>query len=130
MSIRVSVVIPAYNAARFISRTLEGILAQDHAPCEIIVVNDGSTDETEAVVGAYAAAVRLINIENTGPTGARLAGITAAKYDWLAFCDADDLWHPDHLSGLVDLASRHGVPFAFSNFTHVSNGRRAERSHF
>jgi glycosyltransferase involved in cell wall biosynthesis len=122
--------VPAYNAGRFIGRTIDCILAQDCAPAEIIVVNDGSTDDTAAVVSAYKPAVRLLNIDNAGPTGARLAGITAAKCNWLAFCDSDDLWHQDHLSRLVDLAGKHGVLFAFSNFTHIKDGQRAERSHF
>jgi glycosyltransferase involved in cell wall biosynthesis len=130
MSVHVSVIIPTYNRARFIGPTLESILGQDYAPSEIIVVNDGSTDATASVVGAYAPAVSLINIENVGPTGARSAGVTTAKYNWLAFCDHDDLWHRDHLSRLVELADKHDVSFAFSNFTHVTNGRRAERSHF
>jgi glycosyltransferase involved in cell wall biosynthesis len=126
----VSVVVPAYNAARFVAPTLDCVLQQDHPPAEVIVVNDGSTDDTVSAVGAYAPAVNLINIQNGGPTGARLAGVTAAKCDWLAFCDADDLWHRDHLSRLVELADEHDVPFAFSNFTHIRDGRKAERSHF
>ncbi|HEY2537955.1 MAG TPA: glycosyltransferase [Stellaceae bacterium] len=126
----VSVVVPAYNAARFVAPTLDCVLQQDHPPAEVIVVNDGSTDDTASAVGAYAPAVNLINIQNGGPTGARSAGVTAAKCDWLAFCDADDLWRRDHLSRLVDLADEHDVPFAFSNFTHIRDGRRAERSHF
>lgn len=126
----VSVIVPAYNAARFIARTVDCVLQQDCPPSEVIVVNDGSTDDTASVIGDYERAVRLINIENIGPTGARLAGVAAAKGDWLAFCDADDLWHRDHLSRLVDLAEKHDVPFAFSNFTHIKDGRKAERSHF
>jgi len=128
--IPVTVIIPAYNAARFIGQTIDSILKEDHAPSEIIVVNDGSTDNTVSVVSAYEPAVRLITIDNVGPTGARLTGVEAAKCDWLAFCDSDDLWQHDHLSRLVALADRHDVPFAFSNFTHIKDGRRAERSHF
>src|SRR5260221_8343989 len=126
----VTVIVPAYNAARFVGRTIESILNQNRAPSEIIVVNDGSTDDTVSVVGAYEPAVRLVNIENVGPTGARLMGVTAATSAWLAFCDSDDLWHPDHLSRLLDLVEAHDVPFAFSNFTHIKDGRKAERSHF
>jgi glycosyltransferase involved in cell wall biosynthesis len=125
-----SVIIPAYNAARFIGRTIDSILNQDRAPSEIIVVNDGSTDDTVSAVSAYGRAIKLINIENGGPTGARLTGVKAATSWWLAFCDSDDLWHPDHLSSLLDLVEAHNVPFAFSNFTHIKDGQKAGRSHF
>lgn len=118
----VSVIIPTFNGAQFIGRTLDSILQQDYPPAEIIVVNDGSTDDTASVVRTYAPGVRLIDIENGGPTGARLTAVRAAKSEWVAFCDSDDLWHPDHLSGLVGLADTHSVPFAFSNFRHVKNG--------
>ena len=126
----VSVIIPTFNGAQFIGRTLDSILQQDYPPSEIIVVNDGSTDDTASVVRTYAPGVRLIDIENGGPTGARLTAVRAAKSEWLAFCDSDDLWHPDHLSGLVGLADTHSVLFAFSNFRHVKNGQRADKSHF
>jgi glycosyltransferase involved in cell wall biosynthesis len=126
----VSVIIPAYNAARFIRWTIDSILNQNCQPSEIIVVNDGSTDDTASVVGAYEPPVRLINIENVGPTGARLKGVNAATSAWLAFCDSDDLWHPDHLSRLIDLVEVHHIPFAFSNFSHVKDGRKAAESHF
>src|SRR5258707_6936465 len=126
----VTVIVPAYNAARFVGRTIESILNQNRAPSEIIVVNDGSSDDTVSVVGAYEPALRLINIENVGPTGARLTGVRAATATWLAFCDSDDLWHPDHLSSLLELVDAHHVPFAFSNFTHIKDGQRADRSHF
>jgi glycosyltransferase involved in cell wall biosynthesis len=127
----VSVIIPAYNAAHFVGRTIESILNQDHhAPSEIIVVNDGSTDDTVYAVSAYERAIKLVNIENVGPTGARLTGVKAATSSWLAFCDSDDLWHPDHLSSLLDLVEAYNVPFAFSNFTHIKDGQKVERSHF
>src|SRR5258708_596467 len=97
----VTVIIPAYNAARFVGRAIDSIFNQDRAPSEIIVVNDGSTDDTVSVVSAYEPTVKLITVENVGPTAARLAGVTAATSAWLAFCDSDDLWHPDHLSRLI-----------------------------
>jgi glycosyltransferase involved in cell wall biosynthesis len=126
----VSAVIPTYNRARSIGRTIDRILNQTHMPSEIIIVNDGSTDDTASIVSAYAPAVRLINIANIGPTGARSIGVQAAVSEWLAFCDSDDRWHPDHLSRLVGVAGSEGTPFAFSNFTHVTNGQKAKKSHF
>lgn len=87
-------------------------------------------DDTASVVKAYEPAVKLLNINNVGCTGAKAVGVTTARGDWLAFCDSDDLWHPDHLSRLVELAASHNVLYAFSNFTHINGGKRAERSHF
>lgn len=126
----ISVIIPAYNAAKSIGTTINGVLRQEYAPAEIIVVDDGSTDDTASVVAAYAPAVKLISIVNRGCTGAKSVGVQASKSSWLAFCDADDLWHPDHLSRLVQLIGSHRVPFAFTNFMHVTDSVRAPMSHF
>jgi glycosyltransferase involved in cell wall biosynthesis len=89
----VSAIIPAYNAAAFIRRTIESALAQTHHLLEIIVVDDGSTDETTAVAAGYP--VTVIRQENGGVASARNAGAKAASGEWLAFLDHDDLWHAD-----------------------------------
>ena len=79
MSMSISVVIPAYNAARYIGRALDSVLAQTHKPDEIIVVDDGSTDDTAGIVETYSSQVRLIRRENAGASVARNTGINAAK---------------------------------------------------
>lgn len=94
----VSTIIPAFNAARFIHETIESALAQTHRDHEIIVVDDGSTDETVVIVRSYAPRVRLLCRHNGGPAAARNAGAKAATGEWLAFLDADDLWTPDKLA--------------------------------
>jgi glycosyltransferase involved in cell wall biosynthesis len=76
MSMSISVVIPAYNAARYIGRALDSVLAQTHKPDEIIVVDDGSTDDTAGIVETYSSQVRLIRRENAG---AKLK-LTARRY--------------------------------------------------
>ncbi len=81
----ISVVIPAYESARFIARTIASARAQTLAPMEIIVVNDGSRDETAAV--ARAAGATVITQENAGVCAARNAGIMAASGDWIALLD-------------------------------------------
>jgi glycosyltransferase involved in cell wall biosynthesis len=90
--ISISVVIPAYNSAKFISRTIESVLAQTRRPDEIIVVDDGSTDNTAEVIKKFGSDVRYIYQENAGPSVARNRGVEAANCEWIAFLDADDEW--------------------------------------
>jgi glycosyltransferase involved in cell wall biosynthesis len=93
----VSVIVPAFQAARFIERTLESALGQTHAELEIIVVDDGSTDQTRAIVERVAgrdARVRLIRQANGGVSRARNVAIAQARGAYIAPLDADDLWHP------------------------------------
>ncbi len=88
----VSVVIPAYNSEEFIGEAIRSALAQTLPVSEIIVVDDGSTDQTAEVAAKLGASV--IRQEHGGISAARNAGIRAAKYDWIAFLDADDIWEP------------------------------------
>jgi glycosyltransferase involved in cell wall biosynthesis len=94
---RVSVVIPCFNAERYIAATLRAVLAQVGASLEVIVVDDGSTDGSAALVERDFPQVRLIRRANAGVAAARNTGIEAATGDWVAFCDADDVWLPGKL---------------------------------
>lgn len=96
--LRLSVVVPTYNAAKTIASTLDSILAQELAPVDIIVVDDGSKDNTRDVLGPYADRVRLVFQQNSGVSAARNRGVAEAQGDWVAFCDADDLFHHDKLT--------------------------------
>ena len=93
----ISTVIPAYNAAEHIARTIESVLAQSLQPDEIIVVDDGSTDGTADMVKKYGDKVRYIHQQNAGVSAARNAGIKAATSQWIAFLDADDEWMPEYI---------------------------------
>ncbi len=93
----VSVVIPAYNAAAYIVAAIESVLAQTVMPAEIIVVDDGSTDSTAALLEPYQNRIRYIYQENAGVSAARNRAIEAANGDFIAFLDADDVWHPQKL---------------------------------
>jgi len=92
---KISVVIPAYNSARFLPRCLESVFAQTLKPVEVIVVDDGSTDNTAAV--ATELGVTVLRRTNGGPGAARNAGIQAASGEWIALLDADDLWTAEKL---------------------------------
>jgi glycosyltransferase involved in cell wall biosynthesis len=89
----VSVVIPAYNAERFIAEAIQSVLDQTYEVTEIIVVDDGSADDTSQVAAGYAR-TRVIKQPNGGPGAARNTGINAASGEWIAFLDSDDLWLP------------------------------------
>jgi glycosyltransferase involved in cell wall biosynthesis len=92
---KVSVVIPAYNAARFIPRCLQSVFAQTHPPDEVIVVDDGSSDETASLAASLGATV--ISQKNGGVASARNAAITQANNEWIGLLDADDMWAPEKL---------------------------------
>jgi len=100
----VSVVIPSYNAAAFLAEAIESVLAQTYRPHQLIVVDDGSTDETVSVAERYADSLHLVRLPHVGyPGGVRNRGIEQAHGDFLAFLDADDTWMPDKLEIQVDL---------------------------
>jgi glycosyl transferase family 2 len=97
----VSVVIPVYNGERFVADAVGSVLAQGYPSLEIIVIDDGSTDGTEAVVRRLPCDVHYFKQENLGPAAARNRGIRDASGDFVAFLDADDLWPPHTLHTLV-----------------------------
>jgi glycosyltransferase involved in cell wall biosynthesis len=101
MSFEVSVVIPAYNAARFIGTAIDSALAQSYRPSEIIIIDDGSHDNTRSVVEKYNGIVKFIYQVNAGPAAARNRGIREASCEWIAFLDSDDYWDSEHLELLV-----------------------------
>lgn len=99
-----SVVIPLYNKADYIENTIKSILDQTFADYEIIVVNDGSTDESEAIVRRFNdEKIQIFNQKNQGVSAARNFGIEKSKGKLIAFMDADDFWLPNHLQELSDL---------------------------
>ncbi|MGE4285522.1 MAG: glycosyltransferase family 2 protein [Phycisphaerae bacterium] len=95
--LNITAVLPAYNCSANIARALESVLAQSRRPDEVIVVNDGSTDNTAEIVRSFGEDVRLIEQANAGASAARNAGIKEAKGEWIAFLDSDDEWLPAHL---------------------------------
>ena len=108
----ISVVVPAYNNGPWLPRCLDSLLAQTYENLEIIVVNDGSRDDTGAVLDGYAARhsrIKAIHKENGGVTSARLRGVAEAKGQWIGFVDGDDEIEPDMYARLLQNAKAYGA---------------------
>jgi glycosyltransferase involved in cell wall biosynthesis len=103
----ISVVIPAYNASRFIAETLESVLAQTLQPDEVLVIDDGSTDDTAAIAESFAPRVRVYRRSNQRQAAARNFGVQQATSEWIAFIDHDDLWEPNKLERQMAELARH-----------------------
>lgn len=95
---QISVVMPVYNGGQHLAAALESILGQVPSPNEILVVDDGSTDNSATIARSFGSPVRVLTQANLGPAAARNLGVAHATGDLLAFLDADDLWLPDKLA--------------------------------
>lgn len=118
----VSVIIPAYNAGRYVGAAIQSVLAQTHRDFEILVVDDGSEDDTAAVVEAFGAPVRLLRQANAGVSEARNHGLRVATGRYVAFLDADDTWFPEKLERQVSTLLVHeGFRACYSAFLAVDD---------
>jgi len=99
----VSVIIPTYNRANIISRTIDNVLDQTYKNIEVIVVDDGSTDDTQAALRGYGSRIRVITQDNAGPAIARNHGSEVARGEIIAFQDSDDAWLPQKIERQVAL---------------------------
>jgi glycosyltransferase involved in cell wall biosynthesis len=93
----VAAVIPTYNRATLVRRAIDSVLAQRRPPDEVIVVDDGSTDDTVGALAGYGDAIRLVEKQNGGVSSARNLGVEESTSDFVAFLDSDDLWYDEHL---------------------------------
>jgi len=116
--VMISIVVPAYKAEKFIDKTIESVLKQTYTDWELIIINDGSPDATEARAQAYASdRIRVVSQKNSGVSIARNHGIALAKGEYIAFLDADDYWLPNNLSDKIALFEKYpDADFVFSNF--------------
>src|SRR5581483_3242492 len=94
----ISCIVPTFNSERYLAETLDSILSQAYRPLDIIVADDGSTDGTIDVAARYGNPVRFINQETAGPAATRNLGLRVSSGEYIAFLDADDLWHPEKLT--------------------------------
>lgn len=128
----ISCVVPLFNGERFIAEALDSILAQTYRPIELIVADDGSTDGSGAILAGYGDRIRVVSQESAGPSAARNLGLRAARGEFVAFLDADDLWAPQKLARQMDcFAAR---PELQACVTHVqmmwSHGMREEAEQY
>jgi glycosyltransferase involved in cell wall biosynthesis len=127
----ISVVIPVYNGAPLIGAAIRSILAQTVLPDEIIVVNDGSTDETLHALLPFRDSIKVITTINRGVSSARNTGIRAARGEWIAFLDADDVWHCDKLERQFNVLDDYpGVGFCFCDYRYYDKAKRIVSNHF
>lgn len=123
---RVSVVMPAYNAARFIGESVNSVICQSVTDWELVVVDDCSTDDTREIVKALCdkdSRIRLIELERNfgGPAGPRNVGIKEAKAKLIAFLDSDDIWHPEKLAHQLAVMDKEKAVFVCSEMVDFSN---------
>ncbi len=109
---RVSVIMPCYNAAEYVGEAIEDVLRQTYGGIELIVVDDGSTDESTRIVTGFGSRVRLIRQSNAGCSAARNAGLACATGDYVAFLDADDRWDRRFVETMLDALNEPDRPRA------------------
>ncbi len=121
-----SIILPVYNGATVVETAIQCVFQQTYPTWELIIVNDGSTDDTYAVLAKYEThpQIRIIHQQNKGVSGARNTGIEAAAYPYLAFIDADDLWKENHLATLADRIEKYPDAGLIGTFTEtlLANG--------
>lgn len=107
---QVSIILPTYNRAHCIGTAVESIISQTYPAWELLVVDDGSTDDTEEIVAGYAACDDRVRYyrqpQNRGVSAARNEGIRLARFDYIAFQDSDDVWHPDKLEKQIRIFAK------------------------
>ena len=119
---RFSVVVPVFNCERYIREALESVLGQDYPPVEVIVVDDGSIDNTAQIVQQFADRylISYVRQDNQGPSAARNRGVSLAQGDWIAFLDADDVWYQGKLAAHREYINAYpDVDFFWSDMSYI-----------
>lgn len=127
----VSIIMPSYNTAKFISETITSVLAQTYTNWELIIADDCSTDDTDAVIRPYLADDRIRYIKNEKNSGAAVSrnrALREAKGKWIAFLDSDDLWLPEKLEKQIAFMEKNNCRFSYTNYIEIDensvpNGR-------
>lgn len=118
----VSVIMPSYNTADYISESIKSVQAQTYTNWELIIVDDCSTDNTDEVVGAFLGDQRiryLKNKKNSGAAVSRNRALREAKGRWIAFLDSDDLWVPEKLEKQIGFMKKNGYSFSYTNYEEI-----------
>ncbi len=122
---QISVVIPTYNRAKFISRAIKSVLNQTHKVAEIIVVDDGSYDNTPEVLKSFGYEIKVITQSNRGVSCARNRGIVNSSFDWIAFLDSDDEWDKDKIKEQVEFHKNNPkILISYTEELWIRNGKK------
>lgn len=118
----VSIITPSFNTAQFIGKTIEAVQSQTYKNWEMIIVDDCSSDNTDAVVARYLSDKRIIFIKNEKNSGAavsRNTALRAAKGKWIAFLDSDDLWMPEKLEKQIAFMEKNNYAFSYTKYEEI-----------
>lgn len=128
MSALVSVIMPVHNRAAWVARAVTSALEQSYAPLELIVVDDGSTDETRRELDRFGDRISVISQPQAGAYAARNRGLRAARGEFIAFLDSDDRWLPHRLARQMPLMDRPEVALVFGDAIHVHVSAEAKQA--
>lgn len=128
---KVSVVIPCYNNGQYLRECLDSVLNQTFSDFEVLVVDDGSTDNCAEIAKSYGQRLKYLRRENKGPAAARNAGIEASQTEYIAFQDADDLWYPEKLELQIKyLEENSNFPWVYSDMSTFNDRQNLQDSWF
>jgi len=128
---QVSIIIPTFNCAHYLERAIESVLAQTFTDYEIIVADDGSTDNTRELIGRYDGRINYLYQTNRGLSSARNLALSKASGDLIAYVDADDMWYPHKLETQVGFLATHPeCGFVHSDFTVIDEANRVTHRRF
>lgn len=119
----VSIIMPSFNTGKYITETIESVLAQSYKNWELIIVDDCSSDNTDEIVSNYLSDDRIYyfkNEKNSGGAFSRNRALREAKGRWIAFLDSDDLWMPEKLEKQIDFMDRNGYSFSYTNYEEIN----------
>lgn len=122
---KVSIIMPSYNTAKYIDETINSVLKQTYTEWELIIVDDCSTDETDAIVSKYLTDERIKYLKNEVNSGAavtRNRALRGATGKWIAFLDSDDLWQPEKLEKQLKFMVENGYKFSYTYYRVCNNG--------
>lgn len=123
----VSIIMPSYNTGRFIKGAIESVLAQTYSYWELLIVDDCSTDDTDAVIKPYLADERIRyfkNEKNSGAAVSRNRALREAKGKWIAFLDSDDVWHTEKLERQIRFMNKNGYAFSYTNYIEMDEASK------
>lgn len=124
----VSIIIPTFNRAKVVGRAVNSVLNQSFQDFECIVVDDGSTDETDSVLNEFVNKIKVVKTENRGVSAARNLGAELAEGKYIAFLDSDDEWKPQKLQKQIDFMQKNGFCISQTDETWVRNGKFVNKS--